>query len=152
MRVQLSALRQGEQSLEAFSNPEGGPELRNRMRFLWAFVPKRVRCACWDHKAVTRADPGFFASDHEYKRAGEDLLNLLLFGVHVHWFGGAGPIVRVEPDQGPIAVPSGDLEGHSLASSDVFDLIAGSWHFCTSVTGPKGSAALPSSILAIRPL
>jgi hypothetical protein len=63
------------------------------MRVLRAFVPKRVRGACWDHKAVTRADPGFLASDHEYKRAGQDLLNLLLFGVHVNRFGGAGPIV-----------------------------------------------------------
>jgi len=108
------------------------------MRFLRAFVPKRVRGACWDHSAVTRAEPDFLASDDEYKRAGQDLGTALLFGVNVNRFEGAGRIVRVEPDQGPIAVPSGDLEGHSLACSDVFDLIAGSWHFCTSMKGPKG--------------
>jgi hypothetical protein len=93
LRVQISTLRQGEKGLEAFSNPEGWPELGNRMRFLRAFVPKRVRGACWDYITVTRAEPDFFASDHEYKRAGEDLITLLLFGVHVNRFEGAGQIV-----------------------------------------------------------
>jgi hypothetical protein len=92
-RAEFSTLRQGEQRLKAFSNPEGWPELRNRMRFLRAFVPKRVRGACWDHSAVTRAEPDFFASNHEYKLAGQHLFTLLLFGVHVNRFGGAGPIV-----------------------------------------------------------
>jgi hypothetical protein len=49
--------------------------------------------ACWNHSAVTRAEPDFFASEHEYKRAGQHLFTLLLFGVHVNRFGGAGPIV-----------------------------------------------------------
>jgi hypothetical protein len=109
------------------------------MGFLRAFVPKRVRRACWDYRVVTRAKPDFFASDDEQKRAGQDLGTALLFRVNVNRFEGAGRIVRVEPDQSPVAVLSGDLEGHPLARSNVFDLIAGSWHFCTSVKkGPAG--------------
>ena len=94
---------------------------------------RNVRCAGWDHGPVTRAKPYLSASDHEQKRAGQDLGTALLFGVYVNRFEGAGGIVRLEPDQGPTAVLGGDLERHPLACSHVFDLIAGSWHLCTSV-------------------
>jgi hypothetical protein len=101
--------------------------------FLWAFVPKCVRCAGWDHGPVTRAKPYLSASDHEQKRAGQDLGTALLFGVNVNRFEGTGRVKGVEPDQGTVAVLGGDLERHPLPGSNVFDVIAGSWHLCTSL-------------------
>jgi hypothetical protein len=110
-----------------------------------------MRRTGWDHIAVTRAKPYLSASDHQHKRAGHDLSTALLAGVNVNRLEGAGRIKGVDPDQGTVAVLGGDLEGHSLAGSDVFDLIAGLWHFCTSVKGPKGllGCIASSRILAI---
>jgi hypothetical protein len=85
----------------------------------------------------------------EFTRSRQDLDVALLFGVNVNRFEGAGPIVRVEPDQGSVAVLGGDLERHPLACSNVFDVIAGSWHLCTltdqigRAPGPPRSCGVP---------